>query len=559
MNLAGPAPVKQRGRHPTGDPMRHSRRACLALLLLAAPLAGQAADSTAPAPVGAPVVARGDTLFRLYGRLGPFGPAERADAAMRRLARLGPALAAGDSIVVAEVGGRSELLVGDEVLLSVLPEDAAPLKAPVGSVAAMWAVRLEQAGRKSQAAANLETLARDLGRAFAATVVLVLLLLALAALFRRLYAFLGSDRVPALRIKRFELLSAERLGEALTVAARGGRVVLTILLLYVYVPLVLSFFPWTAPYSRRIAGYILSPLHTVWNGFLDYLPKVFFLAVIVLVTRYLLKAIRLVFRALETGALTLQGFHREWAAPTFTIVRFLVVAFAAVVMFPYLPGAGSDAFKGVSLFVGVLLSFGSSGAVGNIVAGVVLTYTNAFRLGDRIQIGETMGDVMERTMLVTRIRTIKNVDITIPNATVLQSQVINYTTRAVRDGLILHTTVTIGYDVPWRQVHELLIGAAKATGNILPEPAPFVLQTSLDDFYVSYQLNAYTNRPAVMAVTYSDLHQAIQDAFAKAGVEIMSPHYGALRDGNPVALPPAALPKGYRAPAFRVERTEGSA
>lgn len=170
-----------------------------------------------------------------------------------------------------------------------------------------------------------------------------------------------------------------------------------------------------------------------------------------------------------------------------------------------------------------------------------------------------MGDVVERTMLVTRIRTIKNVHITIPNGTVLQSQVINYSTQATRGGLILHTTVTIGYDVPWRQVHELLIAAAQATENVLAEPAPFVLQTSLDDFYVSYQLNAYTDRPGVMAVTYSRLHQAIQDGFAAAGVEIMSPHYGALRDGNPVALPPDALPKGYRAPPFRVEQAGGSA
>jgi small-conductance mechanosensitive channel len=223
-------------------------------------------------------------------------------------------------------------------------------------------------------------------------------------------------------------------------------------------------------------------------------------------------------------------------------------------MFPYLPGAGSDAFKGVSLFVGVLFSLGSSGAVGNIVAGVVLTYTNAFRVGDRVQIGETVGDVVERTMLVTRVRTIKNVDITIPNGTVLASQVINFTTQAADRGLILHSTVTIGYDVPWRQVHELLIAAAGATENVLAEPAPFVLQTSLDDFYVSYQINAYTELPAVMAQTYSLLHQNIQDRFNEAGVEIMSPHYGALRDGNQATIPADHLAKGYRAPTFRLEQ-----
>jgi small-conductance mechanosensitive channel len=234
-----------------------------------------------------------------------------------------------------------------------------------------------------------------------------------------------------------------------------------------------------------------------------------------------------------------------------------VFAFAVVVMWPYLPGSGSDAFKGVSLFVGVLFSLGSSGAVGNIVAGVVLTYTRAFQIGDRVKIGETTGDVFERTLLVTRLRTIKNVDVTIPNGAVLGNQVINYTGQAQGPGLILHTTITIGYDAPWKQIHELLIAAAKATPEILEDPAPFVLQTSLDDFYVSYQINAYTRNPSVMARTYSVLHQNIQDQFNGAGVEIMSPHYNALRDGNQMTIPPAQLPRTYQAPAFRLTRTGG--
>jgi small-conductance mechanosensitive channel len=218
------------------------------------------------------------------------------------------------------------------------------------------------------------------------------------------------------------------------------------------------------------------------------------------------------------------------------------VALAAVMIFPYLPGADSDAFKGVSIFLGVLLSFGSSGAVSNVVAGAVLTYTNAFRPGDRVQIGETVGDVVERTMLVIRLRTIKNVDVTVPNAAALSSQMINYTAQANTRGLILHTTVTIGYDAPWRQVHQLLIDAARATEGLLQDPEPFVLQTGLDDFYVRYEVNAYTDRPSEMARTYSLLHQNIQDRFNQAEVEIMSPHYRALRDGSALTIPEGNLP-----------------
>ena len=526
----------------------------LSLLLVVAPAgAAQVPDSGNQAPSSAPVMVGNDTLFALFGRLGPFGPQERANALTRKIALLGSALARGaDSIRVEDLEGVPTLLVGDQILMMVLAADAAPTGKDPLTLATEWAGRIQRAVEAERSATSLRALAFGALRALLATLLLVGLLYLFRYLFGRLYGLARSPRVPSLHIKRFELLSAARFADALTLVVRVTRIVLTIMLLYLFVPLVLSFFPWTAPLSRRIVGYVLSPLHAVWLGFTDYLPNIFFILVIVLVTRYLLSLIRLVFQALKTGALTLEGFHADWADPTYNIVRFLVLAFAAVVMFPYLPGAESDAFKGVSLFVGVLFSLGSSGAVGNIVAGVVLTYTRAFQIGDRVRIGETTGDVVERTLLVTRVRTIKNEDITIPNGSVLSSQVINYTSQAASRGLILNTTVTIGYDAPWRQVHELLIGAARACEGILEEPAPFVLQTSLDDFYVSYQLNAYTDKPAIMARTYSELHQQIQDKFNAAGVEIMSPHYRAARDGNQTTIPLDHLPKDYRAPAFRV-------
>ncbi|MBK6423825.1 MAG: mechanosensitive ion channel family protein [Gemmatimonadetes bacterium] len=537
--------------------LRCARPLCF-LFLMAGPLgarsaAAQAAADSALPSTGTPVTYGADTLFQLHGRLGPFGPAERAAAIVQRLARWAPALAAGrDSIFLVDVEQRTELLVGDAVLMTVLETDAAAAGQPRPALAAAWARRIQQAVTAGAAAASLQALAFDAAKSLAATLALLVVLLGLRRLAAGVQGVLASPRVPPLRIKRFELLSAARLSEALAAVTRILRAFLTLLLFYFYLTLVLSFFPWTAPYARRIVDYVRTPLLSLGAGFLDYLPKVFFLLVIVLVTRYALKVVALVFRAVGTGALVVQGFHREWAQPTLNIIRFLVIAFAAVVMFPYLPGAESPAFQGVSLFVGVLFSLGSSGALGHIVAGVVLTYTNAFRLGDRVQIGDTVGDVVQRTMLVTRVRTIKNVDVTVPNATVLSSQLINFTTQAAGRGLILHTTVTIGYDAPWRQVHALLIAAACATEHILPDPAPFVLQTALGDFAVSYQINGFTDQPALMAQTYSALHQHIQDGFSAAGVEIMSPHYAALRDGNRATIPADRLPADYRAPAFRV-------
>jgi small-conductance mechanosensitive channel len=230
-----------------------------------------------------------------------------------------------------------------------------------------------------------------------------------------------------------------------------------------------------------------------------------------------------------------------------------VIALALVLAFPYLPGSASPAFQGVSIFIGLLLSLGSTSVVANIVSGLVLTYTHAFRVGDRVRIADTVGDVIEKGLLVTRMRTIKNVEITVPNGMVMGSHIINYSAVAQEHGLILNTTITLGYDIPWRLIHETLIKAAQATNGILPEPRPFVLQTSLDDFYVSYELNAYTDQPNKMIVVYSELHQNIQDFCNEAGIEILSPHYGALRDGNPSTIPSDYLPKGYQAPPFQIK------
>lgn len=173
-------------------------------------------------------------------------------------------------------------------------------------------------------------------------------------------------------------------------------------------------------------------------------------------------------------------------------------------------------------------------------------------MGDRVKIADTIGNIVEKNLLVTRVRTIKNVEITIANSMVLGSHIVNFSSSAEQKGLILHTSVTIGYDAPWRTVHKLLIEAALSTEHVLREPYPFVLQTALDDFYVHYEINAHTDHPSLMARTYSDLHQNIQDKFYEAGVEIMSPHFSSMRDGNQIAIPAEYREKGYSAPAFRV-------
>ena len=286
--------------------------------------------------------------------------------------------------------------------------------------------------------------------------------------------------------------------------------------------------------------------------FASYLPSLLIITVITIITRYVLRLIRFIVDEIKKGTITIPGFHDEWLGTTHKIVKFFVVAIALALAVPYFPGYNSPAFKGLSIFIGVIVSLGSTSLVANIIAGIVLTYTRAFRIGDRVKIGNSRGDVVEKTLLVTRIRTIKNVDISIPNATVLTNPIVNYSSSAVERGLVLHTDITIGYDVPWQKVHELLKYAAKATHHVQHQPEPFILQKSLDDFYVSYELNAYTDKPNLMSRIYSELRQNILDEFNKAGVEIMSPHYSSMRDGNQVAIPPENIPPEYTPPAFRL-------
>lgn len=357
-------------------------------------------------------------------------------------------------------------------------------------------------------------------------------------------------------IQKVQLFSASQLTAFLLVLSRYVRYGLNALLVFIYLTGLFSIFPRTRGTVQSALGSFFQSIEHAWSGLVGYLPSLFILALVVVSTRYGIRLIRFLFKEVEKGSIAFVGFKPEWAMPTYQLVRFLVIALALVLAFPYLPGSSSPAFQGISVFIGLLFSLGSTSVVANVVSGVVLTYTGAFKVGDRVRIADTAGDVIEKGLLVTRIRTIKNEEITVPNSMVIGSHIINYSGEVHAGGLILHATITLGYDVPWRKVHATLVRAAAQTEGLLVEPKPFVLQTALDDFYVHYEVNAATDQPHAMAATYSCLYQNIQDCCAEDGIEILSPHYGALRDGNRSTMPPEHLPPGYRAPGFRMERPE---
>lgn len=512
---------------------------------------------------GATVELGGEEIFNIRAGVGAFSPEERAQAVTNRILKLAedPTVAV-DSIKIDEQPLTTNLTVGNRVLLTITDGDARAADQSRQELAKNYQEKIQQIVAQYRIQRSPDYIRRGIINSIIATVILVGTLIVFGFLFPWLYrkvSNLQGTRIPPIRIQNFELLPATRISRLLISLLKLLRFFLTLGAVVIYVPLVMSFFPWTREISLRIFRYFWQATETSWEAFLSYLPNLFALSFILFITYYLIKLTRKFFTSIGNGSLTIQGFYSEWAEPTFKLSVFLIVILAAVIAFPYLPGFGSPAFQGISLFLGLLLSLGSSVVVANVVAGVILIYTRAFQIGDRIKIGDAIGDVVEKTLFVTRIRTVKNVMITLPNTSVFTNQIINYTAAELDPNqapLILHTTVTLGYDVPWRKVHQVLIEAAKSTTHLLSEPKPFVLQKSLDDFYVSYELNAFTHNPSIMARIYSELHQNIQDKCNESGIEILSPHYSAVRDGSQITIPEEYLPEGYTVPGWKIFNQE---
>lgn len=530
----------------------------LFIFLVSTGVVGAAEDAPNPPLRGYPVLVAGREVFQVKLGVGSFSAEERAAAISKRLDQIGSStFFSPDTPTIAKEGNQFNVTFGGSVLVSVTEADAAVMGRSQESLARYYAEEIGAALIKART--DFSTQGEFLSTLYAIIsmvamgVAIVLLRVFSRRAEKKLLSWRGTI-IRNLRIQNVQVVSAEALTSVLVKLLHLTRFLLVLVTIYICVPLGLSFFPLTRNYAHILIGFVTTPLSTIGESLLSFVPDLFFMVVIGLVTHYALKLFKVVFNELQDGTIKLAWFYPEWAKPTYQLLRFLILALALISAFPYIPGSDSPAFKGISLFLGVLLSFASSSSISNIIAGVIITYTRGFKMGDRVQIGDTTGDIVETTLLVTRVRTIKNVVVTIPNASVMSSHIINFSTAVAQKGaLILHTTVTIGYDAPWRQVHELLTKAAAATPNVLGAPAPFVLQTSLDDFYVSYQINAYTDKPSVMALTYSELHQRIQDAFNEAGVEIMSPHYANLRDGNDITIPQAKSTEGYEAPQFRVK------
>lgn len=502
----------------------------------------------------------GDTLFLLYSKSGSFSPKERAEAVNKRIEKLGSTIDFDvNSLKIENAETTFDILQGESIIMSINESDALWNDTTKEELAKEYVAIINAEVIEYKEETNYLNLAMKIGLA----ILVLLIIAALVKYISKLFAWTAlkiqsqeNKKIKGVQIKNYTLFDAKRQISVLLLLNNAVKWFTIVVAIYIALPILFGIFPWTQHFAATLFGYVLDPLKNILLSFWNYLPNLITIIVIIVVYRYVLRAIRFLKDEIAQGNLQLNGFYPDWAEPTYQIIRILLLAFMFVVLWPYLPGSDSPIFKGVSVFLGFLFTFGSAGSLSNVIAGLVLTYMRLFTIGDRVKIGDVTGDVIEKSALVTRVRTPFNEIISIPNSTVMNSHTINYSSDAPEKGLIVHTTVTIGYDVPWKDVHTALIDAALRTELILKEPNPFVFQTGLEDFYVAYEVHAYVREANKQGSIYSDLRQNIQDVFNERGIEILSPHYRAARDGNSTTIPANYLPKDYEAPSFNI-RTQG--
>jgi len=534
--------------------------AAAALLEVAQSAPPESTEVTVPlAP--APVFLGGGELIRIRTSRAGLSPSERASAIRQRLsAVINDSEMSPDSVRLVSTADGIEVRLGRTFLMVITPGDA-PVSDP--NALATWladlAEQTREGIRRERSGRTPVRLLISAGLAVLFTLIAIALFRLLLLLSARWHGWLSDwlrQRLPAIRFRNFEVLSRSQLsGIVLAVLGRLD-VVVGLLLLYTYLTSVLSLFPYTQGWAWLL-------LHFATTHIIDFLknigravPGLIVIAFILVLFRWLSQLSDRFFDAVNDGTLAFSGFHPDLARPSKRLVRIVIWIVALMISYPYIPGAQSRAVQGVSILLGLMVSIGSTSVVGNVLAGLVLTYSRSFRAGDRVEVGGQIGDVITLGFFSTKLRTIRNEEVTIPNGQVALGSIVNFTRMADGPGLVLHTQVTIGYDADWRKVHELLIHAALRVEGIEKEPAPYVYQTALDDSSVSYEINAVTRDSHDQRRQYSDLHAAIQDVFNEAGVEIVSPAFHALRDGNAPAMPDA--PKGPRPAtgAFRVKSEE---
>lgn len=490
---------------------------------------------------GFPVIVEGDTLFSLYSRRGGVMPADRAKKTTDMIVGLGKKLTMKpDSIYVFESEFVTDIMSGDQVIITLTDQDG------------LW----QNTTREDLAHQYLQTISNKVSelhaeyglqqkiKSFLLLILVIFLQILLIYLTNKLFKKIGiyikkftSEKLKTISIFNYEFLNNEKQERILMVITNIIKYILIIIQLIIFLSVVFSIFPETEKYAYLLLSYIWNPAKDILKAIASFLPNLFKIVLIYLFFRYAVRGLKYIANEISAERLKIKGFYPDWAMSTYQILRFLLYSFMLIMIWPLLPNSSSPVFQGVSVFIGLIISLGSTTVIGNLMAGLVITYMRGFKIGDQIKLNDTVGNVIEKTPFVIRIRTSKNEIITIPNSFIMSSQTTNYSASARDRGIVVYSDITVGYEIPWQKVKQLLIDAATQTDGIMLKPEPFVLVKELADFYCCYQINAYTDRDLSMPRVYSELHQNIIDKFNEAGIEIMSPHFYAKRDGNDIMMP----------------------
>ncbi|MGB5735740.1 MAG: mechanosensitive ion channel domain-containing protein, partial [Thiohalocapsa sp.] len=368
-----------------------------------------------------------------------------------------------DAVTIKAAEDRTLLLAGERLLLDIFDADAEIEGLSRELLAEDRQGRIQEVIAAYRAERSPEVLLKKTAYAVAAVLLAAVLIFAFARASRALAKLLDrrlQEQIKTVEQKSARLIRSRNLAALLRTLTNIAFFALVALTIYVSMQFVLGLFPWTRESADWLFGLVLTPLQEIGLGLLAAIPNLIRLLILFFITRYILRTVYAFFHGIDNGAIKLASLDRELALPSYRLVRLVIILFAIVMAYPYIPGSDSAAFKGISVLAGLIISLGSQSIIGNIIAGYSLLYRRPFKIGDRIKIGDTVGNVTELRVLTTRLRSPKNEEIVLPNTAVLNGEVVNYSTRAREQGLILHTTVGIGYETPWRQVEAMLKEAA---------------------------------------------------------------------------------------------------
>ncbi|WP_448607508.1 mechanosensitive ion channel family protein [Paenimyroides ceti] len=486
---------------------------------------------------GAPVVLQFDTLFRIYANLGPYTALERAQTSSNKIKNLyEKAFYHKDSLKIKHFYNNTTISYENEIIMGVSELDALWDGSTVEELALSNIEKINNSVLNLRKENSLQNKIYRLIELVLIIFAVGILIYFLNFLFKKMDSFIlhhSSFLKKGLKVKNYELIKKNQLNSLISKFLILLKYIFFIIIFISSIPIALKLFPATQVWAEEMQKIFLEPLKSLSDSIIDYLPNLVKIIFIIIAIRFILRLLRYFTLEIERENLTLNGFHKEWAKPTYLIIRFLFICLTLIIVFPYLPGFDTVAFQGVSVFLGILISIGSSSAIANAVAGIVITYMRPFQTNDWIKTGNVIGVVIEKNSLVTRLKTINNEDVTVPNSAILSGPTINFSSIGKTDGLALTAQVKIRYEFDERIVTNLLISAALKTVGVSKRLSPYVFQLELNEINATYEINALTFEPQNMYFIKSDLIKNIKKEFKHAEIPLSSIQYVEIKE-NPL-------------------------